>query len=102
MHFRTWWECCHDPDQITHRPDSGRPPDHDPRVWGATQRVAAMLGYQSELGTPLGRVGQFNIYRPWDLFGWWYNFDAHAPQVFDRAGALAAASDFLGCGAAIF
>jgi type IV secretion system protein VirD4 len=71
-------------------------------IWGATQWAAAMLGYQPELGAPLGRIGHFIIYRPWDLFGWWYHFDAYAPQVFDKAGALAAASGFLGCGAAIF
>jgi type IV secretion system protein VirD4 len=71
-------------------------------VWGATQWAAAMLGYQSELGTPWARIGHFNIYCPWDLFGWWYHFDAYAPQVFDKAGALAGASGFLGCGAAIF
>jgi type IV secretion system protein VirD4 len=71
-------------------------------VWGATQWAAAMLGYQGELGAPWLRIGHFNIYRPWDLFGWWYHFDAYAPQVFDKAGALAAASGFLGCGAAIF
>ena len=71
-------------------------------VWGATQWAAAMLGYQSELGAPWVRIGHFIIYRPWDLFGWWYHFDAYAPQVFDKAGALAAASGFLGCGAAIF
>ena len=29
------------------------------------------------------------------------NFEAYAPEVFDRAGALAGASGFLGCGAAI-
>jgi type IV secretion system protein VirD4 len=71
-------------------------------VWGATQWAAAMLGYQPELGTPWVQFGHFNIYRPWDLFGWWYHFDVYAPQVFDKAGALAAASGFLGCGAAIF
>jgi type IV secretion system protein VirD4 len=71
-------------------------------VWGATQWAAAMLGYQPELGTPWVQFGYFIIYRPWDLFGWWYHFDAYAPQVFDKAGALAGASGFFGCSAAIF
>jgi type IV secretion system protein VirD4 len=71
-------------------------------VWGATQWAAAMLGYQPELGTPWVQFGYFIIYRPWDLFGWWYHFDAYAPQVFDKAGVLAGASGFFGCSAAIF
>jgi hypothetical protein len=61
-------------------------------VWGATQWAAAMLGYQSELGTPWYRIGHFIIYRPWDLFGWWYHFDAYAPEVFDKAGACSPGS----------
>ena len=71
-------------------------------VWAATQWAAAMLGYQPELGTPMMLVGETPIYRPWDLFAWWYHFEAYAPHVFDKAGSLAAASGFLGCGAAIF
>jgi len=70
-------------------------------VWSATQWAAAMLGYQSELGAPWFRFGGLPIYRPWDLFPWWYHFDAYAPHVFDKAGSLAATSGFIGCGAAI-
>ena len=70
-------------------------------VWSATQWAAAMLGYQSELGAPWFSFGGLPIYRPWDLFPWWYHFDAYAPQVFDKAGSLAATSGFIGCGAAI-
>ena len=71
-------------------------------VWAATQWAAARLGYQPQLGAPILLVGETPIYRPWDLFGWWYHFDAYAPHVFDKAGSLAAASGFIGCGAAIF
>jgi type IV secretion system protein VirD4 len=71
-------------------------------VWAATQWAAAMLGYQPELGTPMMLVGETPIYRPWDLFPWWYHFEAYAPHVFDKAGSLAAASGFIGCAAAIF
>ncbi len=70
-------------------------------VWAATQWAAAMLGYQSELGAPWHRIGHFIIYRPWDLFGWWYHFDGYAPKVFNKAGMLAAASGLVGCGAAV-
>jgi len=70
-------------------------------VWAATQWAAAMLGYQPELGSPWFLVRDLPVYRPWALFVWWYHFEAYAPDVFDRAGALAGISGFLGCGAAI-
>ncbi|MGF7150099.1 type IV secretion system protein VirD4 [Sphingomonas zeicaulis] len=71
-------------------------------VWAATQWAAAMLAHQPQLGSPWFHVGGLRVYQPLALFGWWYHFDAYAPDVFDKAGTLAAASGFLGCGAAIF
>ena len=70
-------------------------------VWAATQWAAAMLAYQPELGAPWFFVRELPVYRPWSLFAWWYHYDAYAPHVFERAGALAGTSGFLGCGAAI-
>lgn len=70
-------------------------------VWAATQWAAAMLGYQSELGSAWFTLGELPIYRPWSLFRWWYHFDAYAPEVFRKAGAFAAISGFLGCASAI-
>jgi type IV secretion system protein VirD4 len=70
-------------------------------VWGATQWAASMLGHQSQLGGAWLSLGGFPLYRPWSLFVWWYHFEAYAPLVFDRAGALAATSGFLGCAAAV-
>ncbi len=70
-------------------------------VWAATQWAAAMLAYQPQLGVPWRIVGHTPIYPPWSLFPWWYWYNAYAPQVFIKAGALAAASGFLGCGSAI-
>ena len=70
-------------------------------VWAATQWAATMLAYQPELGAPWLRIGDMPVYRPWALFGWWYHYEAYAPEIFDKAGALAGASGFLGCGAAI-
>ena len=70
-------------------------------VWSATQWAAAMLAYQPQLGTAWFRLGDLPVYRPWALFGWWFSYEAYAPEVFDKAGALAAASGFLGCAAAI-
>jgi len=71
-------------------------------VWFATQWAAAELAYQPELGRPWFIAFGRPVYLPWALFGWWYSYDAYAPSVFDRAGAMAAASGFAGCGAAVF
>jgi len=70
-------------------------------VWAATQWAAAMLAYQPQLGAPWFFLGELPVYRPWALFPWWYHYEAYAPEVFDRAGSLAATSGFLGCGTAI-
>ena len=70
-------------------------------LWAATQWAAAMLAYQPELGPAWFMAGSTPVYRPWALFPWWYHYDAYAPHVFDKAGALAGASGFIGCGAAI-
>ena len=70
-------------------------------VWAATQWAAAMLGYQAQLGPAWIWLGAAPVYRPWQLFSWWYHYEAYAPHVFDKAGMLAGASGFIGCGAAI-
>jgi type IV secretion system protein VirD4 len=70
-------------------------------VWFATQWAAAMLAYQPELGPPWFLLLDRPIYHPWALFGWWFHFDAYAPHVFSKAGSMAAASGFAGCGAAV-
>ncbi|MBV5270333.1 MAG: conjugal transfer protein TraG, partial [Afipia sp.] len=57
-------------------------------VWFATQWAAAALAYQPELGSPWLIIGDVSVYRPWELFVWWHHFDAYAPHVFDRAGAI--------------
>ncbi len=56
----------------------------------ATQWAAAMLGHQPELGTPALQLLGFKLYAPWKLFVWWLAFERQAPDVFARAGALAA------------
>ncbi|RWX72291.1 conjugal transfer protein TraG [Mesorhizobium sp. M2A.F.Ca.ET.039.01.1.1] len=70
-------------------------------VWGGTQWCAHMLDHQPQLGAPWFVVTGWPIYKPWKLFEWWYHFDGYAPEVFDKAGALAGASGFMGCAAAI-
>jgi type IV secretion system protein VirD4 len=71
-------------------------------IWFATEWAAWKLAWQPELGSPWFILGHWPIYRPWAIFPWWYHFDAYAPHVFDRAGAIASASGFVGCGAAVF
>jgi type IV secretion system protein VirD4 len=70
-------------------------------VWTATQWCADMLGYQAQLGSPWFVLFGWPVYEPWKLFPWWYHYEAYAPEVFDRAGMLAAGSGFMGCAAAI-
>jgi type IV secretion system protein VirD4 len=70
-------------------------------LWASTQWAAAMLAYQPELGAPWFMLGELPVYRPWALFAWWYHYEAYAPEVFDKAGTLAAASGFLACAAAV-
>ena len=70
-------------------------------VWAATQWAASMLADQPGLGRPWFELLGAPVYRPWALFSWWFHYNAYAPAVFDRAGALAGASGFLGCAAAV-
>ena len=59
-------------------------------MWAATQWAAASLGFQAALGAPWISLAGLPIYAPWKLFPWWLAFDAQAPGVFNKAGALAA------------
>ncbi len=70
-------------------------------VWAATQWVAAQLGYQPQLGAPWFVAAGVPVYRPWQLFPWWFAYDAYAPAVFERGGMLAAASGIVGVFAAV-
>jgi len=70
-------------------------------LWSATEWTAWRLGWQAELGRPAFYLRGWPIYRPWALFPWWFHFDAYAPHLFARAGMMAGASGFVGCGAAI-
>ena len=56
----------------------------------ATQWAAAMLAYQPALGLPWLDLVGIKVYVPWKIFVWWLAFDAQAPEVFARAGAVAA------------
>src|ERR1700732_688323 len=65
-------------------------------VWFATQWCAAELGFQARLGAPWFALLGIPVYYPWR-----YADDAYAPEVFNRAGAIAASSGFMGCAVAI-
>ena len=70
-------------------------------TWAATQWTAAHLGYQLRLGAPWFDVFGTPVYHPWRLFEWWYWFDAYAPRLFLKGGAIAATSGFTAAFAAI-
>jgi len=70
-------------------------------VWAATQWTAHALGYQRQLGAAWFDISDMPVYEPWKLFEWWYFYDAYAPDVFLRGGAIAASSGMLSTGAAI-
>ncbi len=70
-------------------------------LWFATQWAALELGYQARLGLPWFHVLSYRVYYPWRLFEWWYAYDAYTPELFNRAGGIAAASGFAGIAVAI-
>jgi type IV secretion system protein VirD4 len=70
-------------------------------LWASTQWAAAMLGHQPRLGAPWATVLGQPIYHPWRLFEWWFAYEAYAPQVFRKAGMLAAGSGMAGTVVAI-
>ncbi|MDE2113051.1 MAG: conjugal transfer protein TraG, partial [Alphaproteobacteria bacterium] len=70
-------------------------------VWFATEWCAAALNFQARLGSPWFALAGVPFYYPWRLFEWWYDYDAYAPALFNKAGAIAASSGFLSCAVAI-
>jgi len=70
-------------------------------VWVATQWTAAHLGYQLRLGSPWFDFLGAPIYHPWQLFQWWYWYDAYAPHLFLKGGGIAAASGITAAAVAI-
>lgn len=70
-------------------------------VWAGTQLAAANLDYQPRLGAAWFMLFTVPMYYPWRLFEWWYVYDAYAPEIFNRAGMVAASGAALGCAAAV-
>ncbi|HHI88601.1 MAG TPA: conjugal transfer protein TraG [Hellea balneolensis] len=69
--------------------------------WAATQWVAVALGFNAWLGDPWFVLAGHNIYKPWQLFIWWYTFEAYAPAIFAKGGMIAAGGGFVGAGFAV-
>ncbi len=67
----------------------------------ATQWAAAMLAYQPALGAAWCEIFGLKLYAPWKLFVWWLAFDSQAPDVFARAGAVAAFGGIAGGAVAV-
>lgn len=65
-------------------------------VWAAAQWTAYELGYSPRLGAPWFELFGEPVYAPWAFFGWWYAYNAYAPEVFDRAGLIASSGGVLG------
>ncbi len=65
-------------------------------TWYATQWVAFQFDYDAYLGDGVFSVGRHTVYAPWNLFQWWYQFDAYAPHVFAKGGQIAAGGGFVG------
>ena len=64
-------------------------------LWTATQSTAASLGWSRRLGEPWFVLFDCPVYAPWAFFGWWFAFDAYAPDIFDRGGKIAASGGLL-------
>jgi type IV secretion system protein VirD4 len=71
-------------------------------IWIATQWTASSLGHQPALGAPWFELGGYPVYLPWRLFEWWYAYEAYAPDIFERAGAMAAFGGIAGALFAVF
>ncbi|VGO08753.1 Type IV secretion system protein VirD4 [plant metagenome] len=70
-------------------------------VWAGTQYTAAALDYSPRLGPPAGHVAGMPVYYPWQLFLWWYAYEAYAPDIFMRGGVIASMGGVLGAGTAV-
>lgn len=58
-------------------------------LWVATQWAAVALAPLIPLGRPWMQVLGASVYPPWQLFAWWFAYEARAPQVFATAGLIA-------------
>lgn len=65
-------------------------------MWAGTAYVAGAFGYDPALGAPWFAAFETPVYYPWRLFEWWYSYEAYAPTIFMRGGAIAASGGLIG------
>ena len=70
-------------------------------TWSATQWAAWRLGYQPQLGRPWAEIGGVHLYPPPAFFGWWFSYDAYAPDIFVEGAFIAASGGFAAIAIAI-
>jgi type IV secretion system protein VirD4 len=70
-------------------------------IWAATQWTAWCLGFQAQLGPPIGEVFGVPVYHPLIFFYWWYAYDAYAPRIFMQGAAIAASGGLAAIAVAI-
>jgi hypothetical protein len=76
-------------------PGAGRLHHHPGERLGgdAVDRFSAWL--PARTGRALVLVFGHPVYRPYDLFWWWFSYDAYAPEVFDHGGMIATSGGFV-------
>ena len=70
-------------------------------TWAATQYVAWQLGFQAQLGAPWFRLVGMPVYLPPAFFGWWFSYDAYAPEIFNEGAYIAASGGVISIAVAI-
>ena len=70
-------------------------------TWAATQYVAWQLGFQAQLGRPWFRLVGMPVYLPPAFFGWWFSYDAYAPEIFNEGAFIAASGGVISIAVAI-
>ena len=65
-------------------------------MWAGTAYVAGAFGHDPALGAPWFAAFKTPVYYPWRLFEWWYAYEAYAPAIFMRGGAIAASGGLIG------
>ena len=65
-------------------------------MWTGTAYVAGAFGHDAALGAPWFAAFDTPFYYPWRLFEWWYAYEAYAPTIFMRGGAIAASGGLIG------
>ena len=86
----------HDANKDIDRAGKPRFPDYHCGDVAGTAYVASAFGHDPALGVPWFAAFEAPVYYPWRLFEWWYSYEAYAPSVFMRGGAIAASGGLIG------